>query len=101
MSNISIDIDSARSILSTYQQIHDNPSATGPRPARSKLHKKNKELESELLQLKEKYTVLQKELKTREKRLENLNQELIAKANSMSKLQEDFENAIYQLTQKS
>ena len=98
MNNMSIELDSARSILKTYHQVHDTKHGT--RILRSKLHQKNKELEHELTALKEKYTVLQKELFNRDERLAKLNRQLIDKSTYMTRLQEDFENAIYQLTKR-
>ncbi len=98
MSNSSIELDSARLILTTYRQVHDTP--TGNRTLRSKSQQKNKELREELHQLKEKYLVLQNELHNRDKRLANLSKELIDKTTYMARLQEDFENAICQLSQK-
>lgn len=98
MNNLSIEFDSARAILTTYQQIRDN---SGKEPvARSKKHQKNKALESELQKLKEQYLLLQNELINRDKKLLHLNRELSDKTSAMIQLQEDFENAIYQLTQK-
>ncbi len=99
MHNTSFELDKARAILTTYRQVHDNSPPVN-RINRSKLQQKNKELENELIQLKEKYTILQKELLNRNKRLESLHQELCDKTSYMSRLQEDFENAIYQLGQR-
>ncbi len=95
MDNVSIEFDGARAILSTYQTVNDAPYATTA--ARLKLQKKNKELTSELKLLKEKYMALQCELLSRDKRLANLKTELVDKTSYLSKLQEDFENALYQL----
>lgn len=97
MRNTSIELDSARAILNTYQQVNDAPNAQN-RPVRSKLHQKNKQLAEELNVLKEKYMVLKKELTQREERLARVNRQLIDKSARMERLQEDFENAIYQLT---
>lgn len=98
MSNSSIELDSARLILTTYRQVHDTPSDS--RTSRSKSQQTNKELRAELHQLKEKYLVLQNELHNRDKRLANLSKELVDKTAYMARLQEDFENAISQLTQR-
>lgn len=98
MTHIPIDMDGARAILSIYRDVHDTPHLnTVSQNLRSKLQKKNKNLESELSNLKEKYLVLQRELINRDKKLETLKNELIDKTLSMTKLQEDFENAIEQL----
>jgi len=98
MSNSSIELDSARLILTTYRQVHDT--SPGNRSMRSKSQQKNKELKEELNRLKEKYLVLQNELHNRDKRLANLSKELMDKTTYMMRLQEDFENAISQLAQK-
>ncbi len=98
MDNTSFEINSARAILSTYQQINDTPNTQ--KIVRPNLHKRNKELIHELHQLKEKYLVLQNELTNRDKKLANLNKELMDKASYASQLQDDFENAIYQLANK-
>lgn len=98
MTNISIDMDGAREILSTYRDVHDTPLDQGnSQTVRSKLQQKNKNLEAELNSLKEKYLTLQRELINREKKLETLNNQLIDKTLYMTRLQEDFENAIEQL----
>ncbi len=97
MSNISTELDCARAILSTYHQVHDVPSANS-RALHSKLHQKNKELEQELRMMKEKYTSLQSELSTKDERLARLNRQLIDRTTHMLRLQEDFENVLYQLT---
>ncbi len=99
MSNASIEFDSARAILSTYHQVNDTPQSN--RILRTKLQKKNKDLEQELTQLREKYLWLQNELMNRDKKLATLNRELVDKTSYVSQLQDDFENAIYQLTHKS
>lgn len=98
MSNPS-EIDCARAILSTYHQVHDAPSIQ-QRIFRSKLQQKNKELEQELQSLKDQYTKLQDELSNRDERLVRLNRQLIDRTSHMLQLQEDFENAIYQLTNR-
>lgn len=97
MRNTSIELDSARAILSTYQQVHDE-STIHKRLVRSKLHQKNKQLLNELSLLKEKYSILKKELMNRDERLNRLNNQLMDKTAHMVRLQEDYENAIYQLT---
>lgn len=99
MSNISTELDCARAILTTYHQVNDAPSNQN-RLFRSKLHQKNKELEQELQGLKVKYTMLQNELSNRDKRLARLNRQLIDRTTHMTRLQEDFENAIYQLSNR-
>ena len=96
LNKASFEIDSARAILSTYQQVNDNPQ--GNRLIRSKLQKRNKTLEIENTQLKEKNAVLQRELIYRDKKLLELHQQLFEKNTAMARLQEDFENAIYQLS---
>lgn len=104
MNNLSIDLESAKTILSTYREVHDTPPAnndTGPGPgARSSLQRKNKELQTELNELKEKYLLLQRELINRNKKLEHLSQDLTEKTIYMEKLREDFEHALYQLAQR-
>jgi predicted RNase H-like nuclease (RuvC/YqgF family) len=98
MADFSIDVDGARAILSTYRDVHDTPHANGfVQVPRAKLQQKNRDLESELNSLKEKYLVLQRELINRDKKLETLNNQLIDKTIYMTRLQEDFENAIEQL----
>lgn len=97
MSNISTEVDCARAILSTYHQVHDVPSARSL-ALHTKLHQKNKELELELRTMKEKYTSLQNELSNKDERLARLNRQLIDRTTHMLRLQEDFENVIYQLT---
>lgn len=101
MANTSIELDSARAILSTYQQVNDSP--YGNRLAQTaKKQKKNKEklLEQELSVLKEQYRTLQSELFNKEVRLEQLNRQLIDRSTYATRLQEDFENAIYLLTNR-
>lgn len=97
MRNTSIELDGARAILKTYQQVHDAPNGQN-RILRSKLQQKNKELVDEINLLKEKYVILKKELQNREERLTRLNKQLVDKTSHIARLQEDFENAIYQLT---
>lgn len=93
-----MEMNGAREILSTYRDVHDTHSAEdGSKTFRSKLQQKNKNLESELNSLKEKYIILQRELINKDKKLETLNNELIDKTIYMTRLQEDFENAIEQL----
>lgn len=96
MSNITTELDCAKAILTTYHQVHD-AAPTHNRMFRSKLHQKNKELEQELLALKEKYVTLQNEIYKRDERLARLNRQLVDRTTHMVRLQEDFENAIYQL----
>jgi predicted nuclease with TOPRIM domain len=98
MSNSSVELDSAKLILTTYRQVHDTPDAN--RSLRLKSQQKNKELREELHRLKEKYGFLQNELHNRDKRLSNLNKELMDKSAYIMRLQEDFENAIRQLAQR-
>ena len=97
MKNNSIDLTGIKEILNTYQQVHDNnlPKLIN----RSALKQKNRELESELNNLKIRYTELQNELKSREKKLSNLSQQLVDQNYHMSKLQDDFENVIFQISQ--
>lgn len=100
MSNFSIDLNGARAILTTYRDVHDTSHANSTRHSLSsklKLQQKNRHLESELNLLKEKYLILQRELINRDKKLETLNNQLIDKTTYVTKLQEDFENAIEQL----
>lgn len=97
MQHSSNELDSARAILTTYQQIHDDTTQQR-KLARLKLQQKNKQLLSELCLLKQKYSILKKELMNREERLNRLNRQLIDKTAHMVRLQEDYENAIYQLT---
>jgi predicted nucleic acid-binding Zn-ribbon protein len=98
MSNTTTELDCARAILTTYHQVHDAPS-NQQRILRTKLQEKNKELEQELQTLKDQYMILQNELSNRDERLARLNRQLIDRTTNMVRLQEDFENAIYQLTQ--
>lgn len=108
MNNPSVDLDSARDILKTYREVNDPPNAQAAQQAnqqaQSKLHQKNKELENELSSLKEKYKLLQKQMiDTEEKKnreVEKLNRKLLDNSHYTAKLQEDFENAIYQLTNR-
>jgi predicted nucleic acid-binding Zn-ribbon protein len=99
MSDASLELDSARSILTTYQQIHDVP--MNQRLLQAKLGKKNKDLTKELDKLKEQYLALQQELVNRDKRLAHLSRELIDRTTDMTRLREDFEHAIYQMTHKN
>ncbi len=99
---MSIEMDGARAILSTYRDVHDTPQANvSAQTIRLKLQQKNRKLESELNTLKEKYLILQRELINRDKKLETLNNKLIDKTIHMTRLEEDFENAIEQLGTKS
>lgn len=99
---MSIEMDGARTILSTYRDVHDTPQANvSAQTIRLKLQQKNRKLESELNMLKEKYLILQRELINRDKKLETLNNKLIDKTIHMTRLEEDFENAIEQLGTKS
>jgi len=95
MSNTSLEWDSARSILNTYQKIHDVPLQ------QTKNRKKTQDLAKELGDLKEQYLVLQQELLNRDKKLAHLSRELIDKTTDMTRLREDFEHAIYQLTNRN
>ncbi len=100
MANFPMDMDGVRAILSTYRDVHDteaNGLSAASQNLRSKLHQKNKNLESELDHLKEKYLILQRELINRDKKLELLNNQLIDQTVYAAKLQEDFENALEQL----
>jgi len=99
MSDASLELDSARSILNTYQQIHDAP--INQHLLQTKLCKKNKDLSKELDKLKEQYLVLQQELLSRDKRLAHLSRELNDRTTDMTRLREDFEHAIYQMTHKN
>lgn len=98
MSNISIELDCAKAILKTYHQVHDTPNGQS-RVLRPKTIPKSREheLEKELTLLKEKYTQLQDALSDRDERLARLDRQLLERSNNMAQLQEDFENAIYQL----
>lgn len=98
MSNISTNQDSAKAILKTYHQVHDTPN--NQKTQQSKLYQKTKDLENELVALKEKYTALQNELSNRDERLARLNRQLIDRTTLMVRLQEDFEHAIHQLTNR-
>lgn len=100
MSDFSVELNGARAILTTYHDVNDTSHANSTRYSQSpklKLQQKNRHLESELNILKEKYLVLQRELINRDKKLETLNSQLIDKTMYMTKLQEDFENAIDQI----
>lgn len=102
MSNISLET-SAKAILKTYHQVHDTPHGHGPnRSPRSKVIPQNREseLENELKNLKEKYTDLQNQLGDRDERLARLHRKLELESNHMARLHEDYENAIYQLTNR-
>lgn len=100
MSNIATELDCAKDILSTYQQVNDAPTRQS-RAFRTKIQAKNKQLEEELLSLKEKYLHLQNELSHREERLSRLNRQLIDRTTHIVRLQEDFEHAIHQLTHRN
>jgi predicted nucleic acid-binding Zn-ribbon protein len=99
MSNTSLEWDSARSILNTYQKIHDVP--LQQQLQQTKNRKKNQDLAKELGDLKEQYLVLQQELLNRDKKLAHLSRELIDKTTDMTRLRDDFEHAIYQLTNRN
>lgn len=99
MGNTSIDLDGARAILKTYHQVHDAPNGHN-RLMRSTLVRKNQELEQELNLLKDKYMVIQQELSNREERLARLSRQLIDRTAHFTQLQEDFENAIEQMTRR-
>lgn len=100
MSDFSVELNGARAILTTYRDVNDTSHANStrhPQPSKLKLQQKNRHLESELNLLKEKYLVLQRELINRDKKVETLNGQLIDKTMNMTKLQEDFENALDQI----
>jgi hypothetical protein len=98
MSNFSMGMDGARAILSTYRDVYDVPQkSTMTDTLRSQLNQKNKHLASELNTLKEKYLLLQRELINRDKKVADLNGQLVEKTLYITRLQEDFENAIEQL----
>lgn len=93
-----MDVDCAKAILKTYHQVNDTPA--NQRGQRLKPGQKTKQLEHELSALKEKYIRLQNELSNREERLVRLNRQLVDRTTHIEQLQEDFENAIYQLTNR-
>src|SRR6187455_563743 len=99
MSNISLESDYARAILKTYHQVNDT-SYLQQRVQRTQTFQKTKELETELSELKEKYTRLQNELSNKDERLARLNRQLVERNSHIDRLQEDFENAIYQLNRR-
>ena len=99
MSNTSIEWDSARAILNTYQKAHDK--ALQQPLIQTKLRQKNQDLAKELDELKEQYLVLQQELVNRDKKLALLNRELVDKTTDMARLREDFEHVIYQITHRN
>lgn len=100
VNNASVEVDNARKILKTYHQVHDTPSVGKPKKGSfSVLQEKNRELQKELSAIREKYTQLQVEYARREERLLNLNRQLVDKTSDITRLQEDFENAIFQLSQ--
>jgi hypothetical protein len=115
MGNISIELDCAKAILKTYHQVNDTTYATRKNNSnRSKISNsssssvssaskqsnklKTKELELELNELQEKYSMLQSELNSKEELLARVNRQLVDRTTHLEKLQEDFENAIYQFT---
>ncbi len=99
MNNFSYELDSARAILKTYHQVYDTPdNQKRILKTKSQSPQKNKDLEEELTFLQEKYSVLQNELSKRDEKIIKLNRQLVDRSNDMQRLQEDFENAIYQLT---
>lgn len=92
----SLEYDSARAILSTYNKVHD----TAPRAHRflaARSHKKTKVLEAELRLLQEKYTTLKQQLNQQEQKVADLQDQLIEKTNYIIRLEEDFENALLQM----
>lgn len=104
MSNISLELG-AKAILKTYHQVNDTSHGgqNGQnRIIHSKVLPKNREveLENELKELKEKYRDLQHQIGDRDERLARLNRRLEIESNHMARLQEDYENAIYQLTNR-
>lgn len=110
MSNISLELDCAKAILKTYHQVHDTPYNNSSsnnnnhqnKKALPKHPPKNREveLENEVNQLKEQYKSLLHELSNRDERLIRLDRQLQDRTSHMARLQEDYENAIYQLTRR-
>lgn len=101
MSNISIEMDCAKAILKTYHQVNDTSYAlhkSKNNRSRSVNKMKSKNLELEYNTLQEKYVMLQNELNLKEELLARVNRQLIDRTTHLEKLQEDFENAIYQFT---
>ncbi len=109
-SNISIDLDCAKAILKTYQQVNDTTYGqhknknhrpkTTHKTYRAKAKESQKDLQVELNQLQEKYTLLQCELSSKEELVARLNRQLSDRTMHLEQLQADFENAIYQFNHK-
>lgn len=109
-SNISIELDCAKAILKTYQQVNDTSYAQRKNKSHcSKIESKTiskpnkvkaKELEVELTELQQKYSILLNELNSKEEMLARLNRQLQDRTTHLEQLQEDFENAIYQFNHK-
>lgn len=109
MGNISLELDCAKAILKTYHQVNDThvnqtrtlktmrsqvePMQVNPENGNGR----EKELENEVRVLKEKYAILQHELSDRDERLARLNRALQEGSSHMARLEEDYENVIYQL----
>lgn len=110
-SNISIELDCAKAILKTYQQVNDTSyaqrkhsrthrSKTEPAIATKPNKAKAKTLEFELTELQQKYSILLNELNSKEEMLARLNRQLQDRTTHLEQLQEDFENVIYQFNHK-
>lgn len=107
-SHLSLDLDCAKAILKTYQQVNDTSYAQQKNmkvQTRSKLNSKNgkvkiKDLEVEFQALQEKHTLLLKVLNSKEEMLTRLNRQLTDRTTDLERLQEDFEHAIYQFNNK-
>ena len=104
MGNISLELDCARAILKTYHQVNDTSlnQTRSLKPLRPQVETtqdkdREKELENEVKTLKEQYAILQQLLSASDERLARLNRELQEGTNNMARLQEDYENAIFQL----
>ena len=87
----------AQDILKAYRQVDDKPLLNNRLNQQSRLFQKNKELETELQTLQEKYSTLQHELSNREERLARLNRQLNDRTLDYNRLQQDYENAIEQM----
>jgi len=98
VNNASLELDNARKILKTYRQVNDTPNNKPKKVIHSSLQKRNKELQEELSSIRAKFNQLEIEFQRREERLARLNRQLIDKTSDIARLQEDFENVIYQLT---
>lgn len=108
-STISSELDCAKAILKTYQQVND----TSYRGRKSKIRPaintnskiiqktpKTKDLEVKLTELQEKYSLLLNELNSKEAMLTRLNRQLVDRTTHLEQLQEDFENVIGQFNHK-